>query len=141
LKIGLDTSENFDNISKMSNNSAIDESFKDKSVLITGATGLVGKLILYKILHSIESVRNVYILMRSKKGQCITQRFNDMMSKSYGLFENVENKCLMKISPIEGDITADGLGLKEIDRNKIINNVSIVFHAAADVTFDTKLKY
>jgi len=126
---------------KMSNKSAIDESFKDKSVLITGATGLVGKLILYKILHSIESVRNVYILMRSKKGKSVTQRFNDMMSKSYSLFENIEKKSLMKLFPIEGDITAHGLGLKETDRNQIINNVSIVFHSAADVTFDTSLRY
>jgi fatty acyl-CoA reductase len=126
---------------RVNTESPINDSFRNKSVLITGATGLVGKFIVYKILNSVKSVKNVYILIRSKKGKSFTQRFDDMMSKSYGLFKNVDSRSLQKLIPIEGDITADGLGLKKIDRNTIIDNVSVVFHSAADVTFDANLKY
>jgi fatty acyl-CoA reductase len=126
---------------RVNTESPINDSFRNKSVLITGATGLVGKFIVYKILNSVKSVKNVYILIRSKKGKSFTQRFDDMMSKSHGLFKNVDSRSLQKLIPIEGDITADGLGLKKIDRNTIIDNVSVVFHSAADVTFDANLKY
>jgi fatty acyl-CoA reductase len=126
---------------KVLSESPINESFKNKSVLLTGATGLVGKLIVYKILKSVQSVKNVYILIRSKDGKCFRERFHDMMCYSYGLFETLDNSLVQKLIPIEGDIKVDGLGLKETDRNIIINNVSIVIHSAADVTFDTNLKY
>jgi fatty acyl-CoA reductase len=126
---------------RVNTKSPINDSFRNKSVLITGATGLVGKFVAYKILNSVKSVKNVYILIRSKKGKSFTQRFDDMISKSSGLFKNIDSRSLQKLIPIEGDITADGLGLKKIDRNTIIDNVSMVFHSAADVTFDTSLKY
>ncbi len=128
-------------LEKVLSESPINESFKNKSVLLTGATGLVGKLIVYKILKSVQSVQNVYILIRSKDGKCFRERFHDMMRYSYGLFENLDNSLVQKLIPIEGDIKADGLGLNETDRNTIINNVSIVIHSAADVTFNTSLKY
>ena len=120
---------------------SINETFKNKSILVTGATGLVGKVIVYKLLKSVESVKNVFILMRSKKGKSITERFDEMVTKSYGLFADLEKSSLQKLIAIEGDITVCGLGLNETDRNTIITNVSIIFHSAADVTFDMSLMY
>lgn len=41
---------------------------------------------------------------------------------------------------IEGDCSLPSLGISETDKIKLINNVSIVFHSAATVSFDEKIK-
>jgi len=126
--------------SKAFNQSVIEDFFKDKSVLITGATGLVGKVIAFKILLSLENVKNVYILIRDKDNKTFEQRFLDLKSKSRDLFTHVNEKTLEKLVPINGDASHIGLGLSQTDRNTVIDNVSIIFHSAADITFETDLK-
>ncbi len=42
--------------------------------------------------------------------------------------------------PIAGDITLPELGISEDDQRKLIETVSVVFHSAATVKFDEKLK-
>lgn len=41
--------------------------------------------------------------------------------------------------PISGDVSLKGLGLKPIDREMLIEKVSIIFHVAASVRFDESL--
>lgn len=41
-----------------------------------------------------------------------------------------------KITVIKGDVSIDGLGISENDRNRLIDNVTMVFHCAANVRFD-----
>lgn len=45
-----------------------------------------------------------------------------------------------KIVAMNGDCSFPGLGLTLTDRQTLISNVNIVFHAAATVRFDEKLK-
>jgi fatty acyl-CoA reductase len=44
-----------------------------------------------------------------------------------------------KILTIEGDCSEPGLGLSPSDRQRIVDHIDIVFHAAATVRFDEKL--
>lgn len=53
--------------------SEIDHFYKNKVVLLIGATGFVGKLVLEKILRELQ-VKHVYVLIRSKNGQNATSR-------------------------------------------------------------------
>lgn len=46
---------------------------------------------------------------------------------------------LEKIKIVKGDILEDGLGIDNIDRQELIDNVNIVFHSAASVRFDLPL--
>jgi fatty acyl-CoA reductase len=127
-------------MSKAYNQSLIEEFFRDKSVLITGATGLVGKVLAFKILLSIESVKNVYLLIRDKNSKTFEERFVNLITKSRDLFTNLNKQTIEKLVPINGDTSFVGLGLNEKDRNTLVNNVSIVFHSAADITFEANLK-
>lgn len=47
---------------------------------------------------------------------------------------------LKRIVPIAGDITLPELGISKEDQETLIEQVSIVFHSAATVKFDEKLK-
>lgn len=54
--------------------------------------------------------------------------------------QDKEEKFRHKIVPIEGDCSLPGLGISESDRRKLTENCEIIFHAAATVRFDEKLK-
>lgn len=59
------------------------------------------------------------------------------------LFDRLRNKrphCFEKLIPLKDDIEVEGLGLSSADRNTLIEKVSIIFHVAANVTFDNTLK-
>lgn len=45
-----------------------------------------------------------------------------------------------KIIPVSGDIAEEGLGLPVIERQFLIERVSVIFHVAANVRFDDSLK-
>lgn len=47
--------------------SKISEFYNEKNVLITGATGFLGKCMVWKLLKDCPGIRKVYVLMRMKK--------------------------------------------------------------------------
>lgn len=59
---------------------SIAEFYAGKNVLITGATGFMGKVLVEKLLRSCPQVRALYLLVRPKAGQSMQQRVSDMMT-------------------------------------------------------------
>lgn len=58
----------------------VPEFYKGKTVFLTGATGLVGKLVLEKLLRCCDGVEKIYVLARAKKGKDAQERINDICS-------------------------------------------------------------
>lgn len=54
--------------SKVLHNVSIAEFYGEKSVLITGATGFMGKVLVEKLLRDCGRVKCIYILVRMKRG-------------------------------------------------------------------------
>lgn len=94
-----------------------------------------------KLLRSCPGIKNIYLLIRPKRGQEINARLSELLNGP--LFDKLRKERpndLNKIIPIQGDITSDELGISETDQALLSRNVSIVFHSAATVKFDEKLK-
>lgn len=53
--------------------------YAGQNVLITGATGFMGKVMVEKLLRSCSEVSAVYVLIRSKKGKNAKQRLTDLL--------------------------------------------------------------
>ncbi|MGH0170290.1 UNVERIFIED_CONTAM: hypothetical protein FKN15_059009 [Acipenser sinensis] len=53
--------------------------YAGKDILITGATGFMGKVLVEKLFRSCPDVKNIYILVRPKAGQSTQERIEDMM--------------------------------------------------------------
>lgn len=66
------------------NTSQIRDYFVDGTILITGATGFVGKLILEKLLRSFPDLRRIYLIVRPKKGQSVGQRVEAVLQDQVG---------------------------------------------------------
>lgn len=58
------------------------ECFAGRKIMITGATGFLGKVLLEKILRCMTGVTHVYILVRSKKGKEPKQRLDELFNSA-----------------------------------------------------------
>ena len=52
----------------------IREFFKGKSIFVTGGSGFMGKVLLEKLLYSCSDLKEIFILMRPKRGKSGEQR-------------------------------------------------------------------
>eukprot|EP01129_Flabellula_baltica_P006309 TRINITY_DN234_c0_g1_i1.p1 TRINITY_DN234_c0_g1~~TRINITY_DN234_c0_g1_i1.p1 ORF type:complete len:464 (-),score=64.51 TRINITY_DN234_c0_g1_i1:37-1428(-) len=112
-----------------------------QSIFITGVTGLLGKVLLLKILMESPSA-DIYLLIRPKKDMTPQQRFERMLMDS-PLFEDhfIDTPELFdRIKVVAGDVGKENLGLSSDDYNEISNTCTCILHLAATVNFDEPLK-
>lgn len=115
--------------------------FARSSVLITGVTGFVGKVLLEKILRSCPDVGSIYLIVRGKRGLRADDRIADILKMQ--LFQRLRQErpqAFQKIVVLEGDLTLPDLGLKPKDRQLLVDTVNVVIHSAATVKFDEPIK-
>lgn len=62
----------------MEGDSSIPTSFKEQTVLVSGATGFMGKVLTEKLLRSCPDLRHIYLLVREKKGKTMHQRLDEI---------------------------------------------------------------
>jgi thioester reductase-like protein len=59
--------------------SEVAEFFRGRSVLVTGASGFMGKVLLEKLLYSCPDLRAIYILLRTKRHKTPEARTEEML--------------------------------------------------------------
>jgi FlaA1/EpsC-like NDP-sugar epimerase len=110
-------------------NSKIQDFYEHKNVFITGGTGFLGKILIEKLIRACD-LENIYLLVRPKKGKDIHTRIEEICDDP--IFDTVRAKVPKfrhKIVAISGDCAMAGLGLSLDDRQLLINNCHVVFHA------------
>ena len=93
------------------------------SILLTGATGLLGRDVLIRLLTT-DPRMHAFVLVRDATRWALYSRdlpFADRMT------------------PIVGDLRTDGLGLEPLVRHAVCRNITGVVHLAADTTFSRPL--
>ncbi|KAM7178659.1 fatty acyl-CoA reductase 2 isoform 2-T3 [Macrochelys suwanniensis] len=122
--------------------SSIAAYYNRKTVLITGATGFMGKVLMEKLLSSSPDVEAVYILVRPKAGQSMQERVANMVKSK--VFDRVREDCphfQEKIKPINAELTQPNLAISAKDSQELLSRVNVVFHCAATIRFDEPLKH
>ncbi|KAJ8954206.1 hypothetical protein NQ318_005801 [Aromia moschata] len=123
--------------------SSLAEWYADQKILITGATGLMGKVLVEKLLRSCPKVATVYILIRPKKGKTAKDRLVDFLATP--VFDTIRGEpnaegVFKKISCINGDISEKNCDLSDDDKKLLSDTVTLIFHTAADVRFNQSLR-
>lgn len=60
--------------------SKVADFYENQHVLITGATGFMGKVLVEKLLRSCPKIGTIYLLIRNKKGKESAQRVNEFLN-------------------------------------------------------------
>ncbi|XP_073965240.1 fatty acyl-CoA reductase wat-like [Choristoneura fumiferana] len=121
--------------------SEVQRFFSGKNVMITGATGFLGKVLMEKLLRSCPGVENLYLLVRQKRGKDIYTRIEEIFDDP--VFSRLKEdfpKFRHKVVVVSGDCETTGLGLSLSDRQMLTEKVNIIFHSAATVKFDEHLR-
>lgn len=106
-------------------------SSRDSYILLTGATGLLGR----SLLRDLASVgRRVAVLVRPGKTAAAVARVDEILD-DWTEVAGVEVACPVVLS---GDITSPGLGLSEEETAWVAGNVDEVVHSAASLSFQMR---
>ncbi|KAK2565592.1 Fatty acyl-CoA reductase 1 [Acropora cervicornis] len=121
---------------------SISDFYAEKTILLTGGTGFLGKVVTEKLLRACPLVKKIYLLTRTRQGVKPQQRIEELLQSV--VFDKVREAAVdfkSKVVPVMGDIAEDNLGLSEEDWEMLQENIEIVFHSAATVRFDEDLKF
>jgi fatty acyl-CoA reductase len=66
----------------MADKQSVAEFYNGRSIFITGATGFMGKALLEKLLRSCPGIKQVYILIRPKRGKDVSQRLEELLGST-----------------------------------------------------------
>ncbi|EHB17196.1 Fatty acyl-CoA reductase 1 [Heterocephalus glaber] len=120
---------------------SIPEYYEGKNVLLTGATGFLGKVLLEKLLRSCPKVNSVYVLVRQKAGQTPQEQVEEVLSgKLCDRLRDENPDFREKIVAINSELIQPKLALSKEDTEVIIDSTNIIFHCEATVWFNENLR-
>ncbi|KAK6116788.1 hypothetical protein DH2020_049521 [Rehmannia glutinosa] len=143
-KHGLMVDESIDDDDDDSTGIGIVKFFEGKNIFITGATGLLGKDLVEKILRS-TPVGKIYLLIKAKDKEAAFDRLTKEIINS-DLFQclkeehgkSYEGFVREKLIPIVGNICEPNLGMDSDSANAVRKDVDVIIQSAASTTLNDR---
>ncbi|KAL0735318.1 hypothetical protein Bca4012_011528 [Brassica carinata] len=120
---------------------------ENKTLLITGASGFLSKVLVERVLSLQPNVKKLYLLVRASDNKSAEQRLhNEVFEKDLFkvLRKNIGDESLNaliseKVVPVPGDVTLNNMGVSDFNLlQDMMQEIDIVFHAAATTRFDER---
>ncbi|HWN80921.1 MAG TPA: fatty acyl-CoA reductase, partial [Candidatus Udaeobacter sp.] len=125
--------------------SSVRRFLRDRTLLVTGATGFVAKGLVEKLLRSAE-VRRIYLLIRPTRHATVEERLERevLASPAFNRLREIHGARFAavmrdKVVAVSGDLTLDHLGIDAERYAELTSEVDIVINSAATVVFDEQL--
>ncbi|KAI3459884.1 hypothetical protein Pfo_016547 [Paulownia fortunei] len=121
--------------------------FEGKNIFITGATGLVGKALVEKLLRS-TSVGKIYVLVRANDKEAALDRLSKEIIQSE-LFKCIREKrgrsyeefVREKLIPVVGNICEPNIGMDAYSAHAVMEEVDVIIESAASTTFNDRYDF
>ncbi|XP_047961898.1 fatty acyl-CoA reductase 2, chloroplastic-like [Salvia hispanica] len=118
--------------------------FHGKNILLTGATGLLGKVLVEKILRSM-SVGKIYLLIKAKDKEAASTRLTNEITNSdlfktlkEELGDSYETMIREKLIPIAGNICEPNLGMDSQSIAQVRKDVDVIIQSAASTVLNDR---
>lgn len=125
--------------------------YAGRTLLLTGATGLVGRAVLETLLRLLPDVRRIHVLIRPRTDdagilvppaqtlwtEVLGNRAFDALRTRHG--EAFDEFVGDRVEAVAGDISQPGLGIAQADRDRLAGEVDLVINCAALAVFDAPL--
>ncbi|CAH9138122.1 unnamed protein product [Cuscuta epithymum] len=119
---------------------------KDRTILITGATGFLAKIFVEKVLRVQPNVKKLFLLLRAEDTTTARQRLNyevlgkelfTVLKEKYG--ERWNGLVSERVKVVAGDISLEDLGIKDSNLLDLLwREVDVVVNLAATTNFDER---
>ncbi|KAJ5902730.1 hypothetical protein N7495_003258 [Penicillium taxi] len=106
--------------------------FENHTVLLTGCTGSLGGVLLYKLALQLPT-RKIYALIRSQPQQAIKKLRRAMPDQADAILAS------KKIKFVIGNMRLPSFGIEPALLEQLQNEVTLVIHSAAKITLDANL--
>ncbi|XP_058456377.1 fatty acyl-CoA reductase wat-like [Malaya genurostris] len=118
--------------------------YKGATILITGGTGFLGKVLLEKAIRCL-NVRKIFVLIRQKEGLSAEERlFKLMQDAIFGkVRQNYRNQddLMAKLEAVQIDLESDRLcQCSEDCERRLLQQTEIVFNVLASVKFNETIR-
>lgn len=108
--------------------------YSGKTILLTGGTGGLGGCLLYKLLHTLPT-RKVYALIRDSSATAIDKWRRTLSPKIVDEVLTTDRLVL-----VVGDMTKPQFGIDDRIFAELVEELQIVIHAAANISFKAPLQ-
>lgn len=107
--------------------------FESQTVFLTGSTGSLGSCLLYKLALQLPT-HKIFVLIRTSPQVAIEKWKKSMPQQAQAILSSG------KIHFVIGDMRKSDFGIKEADLKRLQQEVTLVIHAAANISFTMGLK-
>jgi thioester reductase-like protein len=105
------------------------------TVLLTGATGMVGAEVLAQLLERTDD--EVVLVLRARDDAEARDRADELVARTLGL--GAETGARDRVNAVAGDVGRRRLGLGAAARDAVLGSVDAIVHGAASIAFDLPL--
>jgi long-chain acyl-CoA synthetase len=126
---------------------SINHTYAGKHVLLTGASGFLGKIWLAMMLDRVPEIGCIHVLIRKKGLRPAVDRFEKMVGSSYA-FKNLHERfgeelstfIAQRVEVVEGDVSLPNFGLEESVAQRLRTQLDLVVNCAGLVDFNPDLR-
>jgi fatty acyl-CoA reductase len=125
----------------------LSDRYTGQVVLLTGATGFLGKVILERMLYEFPAMGQLRVLIRATKDETAAVRLEKLLrlklferlQRRHGGVEGFESWAKGVVVAVAGDIEQDYLGMEGGEYEKLKKDLMLVIHCAALVSWDERI--
>ncbi len=127
---------------------SIHQTFAGRTILLTGASGFLGKVWLAMVLHRVPAVGKIFVLLRPKALRPAVDRFERMVATSPAfkpLHElhgaDMGEFIARRVEVVEGDVSLPGFGITDPAlAARLHRDLDLILNCAGLVDFDPDLR-
>lgn len=126
---------------------SVRQSLSGKHLMLIGVTGFIGKVWLVDLLQQVPDIKKITLLIRRNRTTTAQRRFEKIVQESptFDQLQEIHGSGLSqflkeKIEVVEGDVSAEGLGLDAATRERLAKSLDVVVNSAGLTDFNPDLR-